>query len=373
MVLKSLLKRKVLLLHIGWWLGFGLSLSYLPLMMLETRDALFYIGRTLLGSIVIFYVNAYFLMPRYVSKGRYARYTGRAILLVGCMVLMHWALHNKFEGRTIAEARVQQNWEEKIAGNSFLSENRSVIIRKSVSPLDRKGYMAILLMGIPSFIVNLFISTLYWIYTDSRSRKQHELTLVNQNLVNEMKFLKSQMNPHFLFNALNNIYSLSMLNSVKTPEMILKLSAMLRYVLYESEDVKVKLGKEVDYIKNFVEFQRIKIEGIPNIHMDIDRVDRMLKIEPMLLIPFVENSFKHSKIEDTENGWISIMLVSDEKGIYFEVSNSVPNTKMAVDKNSGIGVENVKRRLKHLYPSKHYISIKSDEKAYKLRLKIELV
>ena len=93
-------------------------------------------------------------------------------------------------------------------------------------------------------------------------------------------------------------------------------------------------------------------------------------IEPMLLIPFVENSFKHSKIEDTEKGWISMTLTTDDTSIYFDIANSVPEKKIAADKNSGIGVENVKRRLKYLYPDKHQVDIEINEERYNLKLKI---
>jgi len=274
--------------------------------------------------------------------------------------------------KSISQLRSDEQWEQTIENDQFLRDNKALIFKSESPRFKERRLFGFNFMGVPLFIGILFISTLFWIFSDARQRKQHELSLVNQNLLNEMKFLKSQMNPHFLFNALNNIYSLSMLHSVKTPEMVLKLSAMLRYVLYESEEVKVKLGKEVDYIKNFIEFQRIKIEGIPNIHVDIDRADRMQMIEPMLLIPFVENSFKHSKIEDTEHGWISMMLTSDDNSITFEIANSVPSQKAAVDKNSGIGVENVKRRLYHLYPNKHTIDIGMDDKEYRIKLKIEV-
>ncbi|WP_439185161.1 sensor histidine kinase [Carboxylicivirga taeanensis] len=367
------LKRKEVLVHLGWWIAYGLLLSYLPLIIMDTFTAIVFVFRTLVVSAAIFYINAYWLLPRYIAKGAYAKYVlGMGLTLLTIAFAYHTTgAHMGI--KSMKDLRNDEKWERAIEQDRFLKDHKDLILKKEPPRFKDRRFLGFNMMGVPSFIAMLFISTLFWIYSDSRKRKQHELSLVNQNLVNEMKFLKSQMNPHFLFNALNNIYSLSMLHSVKTPEMVLKLSAMLRYVLYESEDVKVKLGKEVDYIKNFIEFQRIKIEGIPNVHVDIDRADRMKMIEPMLLIPFVENSFKHSKIEDTENGWISMLLTTDDENIYFEIANSVPKTKIAADKNSGIGVENVKRRLKYLYPNKHAISIDIDEVSYRLNLKINTV
>ncbi len=364
------IKRKEILVHAGWWLGYGLLLSYLPLIIMDTRTAIIFVLRTLGASILIFYINAYWLLPRYIAKGAYLKYLGGILftILVTAGVYHRTSAHMGI--KSMEQLREDEKWERMVDQDRFLSANKDLLIKKEPPKFKDKRLFGFNMMGVPSFIAILFISTLFWIYSDSRHRKQHELNLVNQNLVNEMKFLKSQMNPHFLFNALNNIYSLSMLHSIKTPELILKLSAMLRYVLYESEDVKVKLGKEVEYMKNFIEFQRVKIEGMPNIHVDIDRADRMKMIEPMLLIPFVENSFKHSKIEDTENGWISMTLTTDDKSLYFEIANSVPKKKVAADKNSGIGVENVKRRLKYLYPDKHQIQIDVNEERYNLKLKI---
>ena len=366
------IKRKDILVHAGWWIAFSLLLSYFPLIIMDTANAVLFVARTLTAGIAIFYINAYWLLPKFIARGAYFKYIGgiAVTLLLTGSIYHQTGSHMGF--KSIEQLRKDEQWERTIDNNHFLRENKALIFRRERPKFKDRRLFGFNLMGVPSFIAMLFISTLFWIYSDSRRRKQHELSLVNLNLINEMKFLKSQMNPHFLFNALNNIYSLSMLHSIKTPEMVLKLSAMLRYVLYESEDVKVKLGKEVDYIKNFIEFQRIKIEGIPNIHVDIDRADRMQMIEPMLLIPFVENSFKHSKIEDTENGWISMTLISGTQSIVFEITNSVPYAKAAVDKNSGIGIENVKRRLQYLYPDKHSIEIKVDDKQYKLKLKIEV-
>jgi len=365
------LKRRDILVHLAWWTGFGLLLSYLPLIVMDTRNAIIFVLRTLFASIIIFYCNAYWLLPRFISKGAYLKYLIGIVLTLFITGSLYQSTSRHMGVRSISEIQRDEEWVQIIEKDRFLRENKELLFKPERPKFKDRRLFGFNMMGLPSLIAMLFISTLFWIYSDSRHRKQHELSLVNQNLVNEMKFLKSQMNPHFLFNALNNIYSLSMLHSIKTPEMVLKLSAMLRYVLYESEDVKVKLGKEVDYIKNFIEFQRIKIEGIPNIHVDIDRADRMKMIEPMLLIPFVENSFKHSKIEDTDNGWISMTLTSEDATIEFEVSNSVPNRKAVADKNSGIGVENVKRRLQYLYPQKHSIDIKVDDKQYNPKLKIE--
>lgn len=364
-----------LIVHCIFWLSYGILLYYVPSVFMETKDALILSLSSLLLSATIFYFNAYYLMARYLNKGAYWKYLSGIAILIIFSVSIYSFIGTQINEKYWKIQRVKE-FNEHIENESILHLKKEEIIlfHHPDRPPRPKGLLRGMhtRMGVMTSIIMLFISTLFGIYMDSRGRNQRELALVNQNLINEMKFLKSQMNPHFLFNALNNIYSLSILHSVKTPEMVLKLSAMLRYVLYESEDVKVDLGKEVDYIKNFIEFQRIKIEGIPNLHVDIDRADKMIMIEPMLLIPFVENSFKHSKIEDTENGWIKMTLTSSEKSLEFEIKNSRPKKSTVTSKDSGIGIENVKRRLNYLYPNKHVIGIFREDEEYCTQLKIFL-
>jgi LytS/YehU family sensor histidine kinase len=246
----------------------------------------------------------------------------------------------------------------------------------SPMPLQNKmtqlGRGPSLLFGFMSSLGILFISTIFWMITETKRRQQRELSLINENLTTEMKFLKSQINPHFLFNALNNVYSLSHLNSKKTPEMILKLSDMLRFMLYDSEDKKVPIGKEIDYIKHFIDFQKLKIEGEPRIAIDIEQSDLTVMIEPMLLIPFIENAFKHSKIEDVRNSWLSIDLKTTSSTIHFKVCNSLPASSIKVDSIGGIGLENVRKRLQFLYPKRHRLEILNTDNSFNVDLTIDI-
>ena len=219
-----------------------------------------------------------------------------------------------------------------------------------------------------SFLAILFISTTYWLTIQSRKRKQAETQLKNEHLDSELKFLKSQVNPHFLFNALNNIYSLSYTGSTKAPTMIMKLSEMMRYVLYESNEEKVSLEKEITYINHFIDFQKLKIEGSPNITLEVDNVDSSILLEPMLFIPFIENSFKHSKIEDTKESWIKIKISTQQQEIRFNISNSIARHGTNKDNTGGIGLENVRKRLQLLYPDRHELKITQDEQEFSISL-----
>ncbi len=218
----------------------------------------------------------------------------------------------------------------------------------------------------------VFLSSAYKTTQIALSKEKEAANLKSENLNSELKFLKSQINPHFLFNSLHNIYALSLLNSEKTPGMIVKLSDMLRYIIYDCNEEKVALKKEIDYIDNFISFQKLKDDEIKNIEVAVDVENENAMIEPMLFIPFIENSFKHSKIEDVESGWIKISLKTSRSEIYFEAINSLPEKTFTKDKVGGIGIDNVKRRLELLYPDRHDLDIVKSKSEFKVALKLLL-
>lgn len=361
-----------ILAHAAIWVGYSFLVFSVPIASADTLSlAWFYVLRALVVNSLLFYVNIYVLLPRYIAKSRYLGYILITLALLMITTLMfqyteHWFGLDEFKER-MGRFSEHFNGMEGREGVPPLPDGERG--RPMLKPLLMGPTMA---FGFMSALGILFISTIFWMMNETRMRRQREMALVTENLMTEMKFLKSQINPHFLFNALNNIYSLSRLRSEKAPDMILKLSDMLRFVLYESEDKKVPLGREMDYIYHYVDFQKIKIEGEPRIVMDMDGADRMLKIEPMLLIPFVENCFKHSKIEDVRHGWMHMKLTTAYDKLYFVVVNSLPSTAVQVDPMGGIGIENVKKRLNFLYPGKHRLDIERKDKEYRVELVLEL-
>jgi len=218
----------------------------------------------------------------------------------------------------------------------------------------------------------ILLSVVYRMFSQKVAKEKQEATLQNENLLSEMKFLKSQVNPHFLFNALNNIYTLVLLKHDNAPAMLMKLSEMLRYMLYECNDERVPLNKEISYINNYIQLQQLKTEEPQNIKIDIFGMDHNIMIPPLLLIPFIENSFKHSKIEDAKTGWVSISIDCSAKQINFKIANSIPSIALVKDKTSGIGLENAKRRLELLYPQKYKLEINEMPQEFLVRLSINL-
>ncbi len=229
----------------------------------------------------------------------------------------------------------------------------------------------IVIIALVAVIAMLIGGGIFIYYLHSTKSRKREIDLMHQSIEFEMKFLKSQINPHFLFNALNNIYALSIIKSEKTPDMILKLSDMLRFTLYESENKKVKVGREIDYIVNFIEFQKIKMDSEPNIKVDISNCNKELMIEPMLLIPFIENSFKHGNINDTKKGWLQVEIKTLGPMLIFQVSNSLPSIAINKDVVGGIGVENVRKRLGMLYPDRYELNIDTSDSSFRVFMKID--
>jgi two-component system, LytTR family, sensor kinase len=217
-------------------------------------------------------------------------------------------------------------------------------------------------------VVTFALSTSFKITSEWFRNEKIKKEMENEKLTSELAFLKSQVNPHFLFNILNNICSLARKKSDDTENAIIKLSQIMRYMLYESKDEKVGLEKEIEYLQNYIELQRMRISEKVNIRFSIEGRPDSLMIEPMLLIPFVENAFKHG-ISYLEDCTIDISLKIDPGQLIFNVQNLiVKKGAEEIPTESGIGLKNVLRRLQLLYPGKHEITIDENEMKYMVNL-----
>ncbi|MGB5318396.1 sensor histidine kinase, partial [Eudoraea sp.] len=233
--------------------------------------------------------------------------------------------------------------------------------------------------GPPQFFIHFLVLSISYVLatfmeTFLFAQKKEEEVIVNKNeaLQTELKLLKSQINPHFLFNALNNIYALSAIDSGKTQQSISYLSDMLRYVLYECEQELVSLEKEITYIENYVKLFSLKSSKKYPIETDYKIKNKDIKIAPMLLIPFMENALKHSNVEKIKDTFINIKIDADENSIRFEIENSISQGPKVIDEIGGIGIENVKKRLAILYPNLHELLINETSLAFKVNLNIDL-
>ena len=221
-------------------------------------------------------------------------------------------------------------------------------------------------------IISFVGSTLIELTHFANKKEKAAISIEKEKLDTEIKFLKSQINPHFLFNVLNNIYTLTVVKSDNAPANLMRLSEMLRYMLYDTNNGTVPLQKEIDYLENYISLASLKDSRGLNIKVNLDKSQAGLKIAPLLLIPFVENAFKHSKIEDLKNGFINISLKTSSEHLEFHVENSVPNVAFTKDKVGGIGLPNTKKRLDLLYSCKHELNISDSGKVYSVHLKLDL-
>lgn len=187
----------------------------------------------------------------------------------------------------------------------------------------------------------------------------------------ELKLLNAQLNPHFLFNTLNNLYGLSVVKSDKLPNLMLKLSDLLRYSLYETKTSLVSLQKEISYLENYISLEKIRLENT-KINFKVTGNISDKKIAPMLFIVFIENAFKHLS---SENSKVDIEILSEENKLCFTCKNTVDSTKLEqkLEKGkSGIGLANAKKRLLLMYPKKHCLKIQSDSSCFSVSLELYL-
>ena len=195
-----------------------------------------------------------------------------------------------------------------------------------------------------------------------------------EKLEAELNTLKAQINPHFLFNSLNNIYSLALVNSKKTPEMILKLADLMRHVLYESRENYISLQKEIEFIENFIELQRIRLSEKTDIRFKrTENIEDKLII-PLIFEPFVDNAFKHGTKLNRADSFIHIDIAIKDEWLHFKVSNNFePDEHPSNDKAHGIGLKNAKKRLAYLYKKNEYdLNISKKENTFIVELHLIL-
>ena len=289
--------------------------------------------------------NLGFFIPKFLQRGRYSLYF---LLLLVSGFLTTW-----IAGQFINLFSTQ------FAGIPDLSSRVSQRMSR--------------LTGISLLIATILEMILYW---EKRQRQQEQIE--KEKIQLELSFLKSQINPHFLFNTLNNIHSMSELKLETTSDAILMLSDLLRYALYGTNHGRVPLQKEIDSLENYMAIQRLRLskrESIMiQIQFDIKGEYRDSKIEPLLLLPFVENAFKHG-ISYQQKSTLLIHLLVEDNILNFSVYNTKkPDHLYAVvgEEDSGIGLKNIRRRLELLYPDQHELHIRNEKYEFEARLTVHL-
>lgn len=195
-----------------------------------------------------------------------------------------------------------------------------------------------------------------------------------EKLESQLQFLKSQLNPHFLFNNLNNLYSYVQEKSPKAPEIVLQLSAIMRYILYESRENFVPLEKDLRYLEDFIRLQELQMESRGEVIFSVEGQTHSKVIAPLILIAFVENCFKHSLSSQSEDIFIRVSAKIEADRLHFQCANTFSETVNSAEKHllKGIGLENVQKRLTLLYPDKHMLRTFIEDGVYHVDLELDL-
>ena len=285
--------------------------------------------------IAVFYFNAFALIPRFIYRKKYWQFA-LAHLAVYAFILTELYL-------------------------LFI-----LIFRKS--HFDSRGIFFNLLI----YVFIFALSTAYQLIKDKVASDKLAQEKQNEVLKTELSLLRSQVSPHFMFNVLNNMVSLARKQSDLLEPSLIKLSSLMRYMLYEADEEKVSIEKEMDYLQSYIDLQQQRFGKKVQVNVKMHTVDSQYRVEPMLLIPFVENAFKHGTgmIEDAH---IDVELEAAKNILLFVVRNKYnPASAEIKDKTSGIGLANVKRRLNLLYGKNHTLDISNVENLFVVTLRIQL-
>lgn len=298
----------------------------------ELVNIVFYAG--------LLYFNLNYLFPTYLRKGQYFLYLG--LMLLATLILTPIKLLLKF----------------------------IILDQSSATLLDNFGayFFSTFLVG--------GLATVGKMMTDWFRQNRERQELVTETMQSELRFLKSQINPHFLFNTLNSLYALTLKKSDAAPDIVIKLSEMMRYMLYECNEKTVPLGKEIAYIRNYLDLEKLRQQKDVKIDLVVNGNPGNQQIAPLMFMNFLENSFKHGLNSAIHQGFVNIRLDVEEDSVSFNIENSkgsiLPRAPEAGRPSGGIGLVNVRRRLELLYPDQYELSVKETPNTFKVALKLEL-
>jgi sensor histidine kinase YesM len=298
---------------------------------------LFYIAKFIMW-VSFFYLNAYVLIPKFIYKKRYWQFFAMQLLV--CLGIFGYDYTLFF----------------------------------SIPPFPNPEYhiQAFLINNLFPYLFFLACSTAFQMVNDRIEQDKLAKEKENANLKTELAFLRSQVSPHFMFNVLNNMVSLARKQSDQLEPSLIKLSALMRYMLYETDEEKVPLEREIEYLQSYIDLQQQRFGKKVKVTVSLEVGEGHYELEPMLLIPFVENAFKHGTgmIEDAQ---IDISLKAENNILNFTVRNKYNEASKEIkDKTSGIGLTNVKRRLSLLYGKNHNLWLTAKDNWFLVSLQINM-
>lgn len=290
------------------------------------------------GHLIMVYTILYFLVPRYLLQRKFLHFSiGMIFLITICF----------FVYTTITE----------------LSIGKLRDIRRSYFTVGRNIMPFLHIAGIA-----LSIKLLKYWYVQRKQTIEAE----KQMMIAELKLLKAQLHPHFLFNTLNNLYSHTLESSSKSPEIVMRLSGLLRFMIYESNVYRIPLSKELELLKNYISLEQLRYGDRLDMSITIHGETEEFQIAPLLLLPFLENAFKHGTSKQLDQCWINLNLSINHSTMQFKLINSLDPSTVGHSAKGGMGLQNVKRRLELLYKDKYTFENVAQEEVYVVTLNIEL-
>ncbi|KQS33201.1 sensor histidine kinase [Dyadobacter sp. Leaf189] len=320
----------------GYGLALGVVAMFMPIHMLY------------------FYCIAYFLIPRFFNRKRYVEFV---IYLILCIILS--TLVFRFLEILVADPIVYAAVRK--TDPTFVWVKLQGSFREQLSR--------------PVYLINAFEQTNIFVWI-ALSIKFFKMWFERRQaaIEAELNFLKGQLHPHFLFNTLNNLYALTLTQSPQSPAVVMGLAEILRYMLYEANTDIVELERDIRIVESYIELEKIRYEERLDINFSINGLSPGFKIAPLLLLPLVENAFKHGASEQVGQAWINIDLRIKNNNLKFKIANSKPETtvKEVRKHHVSIGLANVRKRLDILYPSAHQLRILEEDDVFAVILEIEL-
>lgn len=324
------------------------EITYFQRLPLSVIESFFY----LIPHIFLAYSLIYWVIPRILLKGNYIKTAFAVCTLFICTSFLSVATNF-----TIL---------------NFLRDqlNRTIYV-PPVHYHDTKIYLAFL-AGLRGGITIGGIAAAIKLMKYWYVKEQNNLQLQKENAEARLQLLQAQVHPHFLFNTLNNIYSYTQNTSPTASKLVIGLSDLLRYMLYECSQPVVPLSNELKMLENYITLEQVRYDSGFDVNLDLPENTDGFFIAPLLLLPFVENCFKHGTSHMLEQAWISLEISMEENQMKMKLLNGKAKNKLSANKTEGIGISNVRKRLEILYPGKHQLKIMEEDEVFIVNLKIDL-
>lgn len=302
-----------------------------------------YLSVPLAFNVIASYVHYFFILPNLIRDKKASPYIGKLLLLLAAILTVRLLTEN------LVFAQIATNE----------TYYKTLKFMRIVSTIwDTLTFL--IFTGMIRF-------TLDWFDLENKKKQ-----LENEKLVAELNYLKAQINPHFLFNTLHNLNYLVYSGSKNATEVIIKLSNIMRYMIYDANKEKVALKKEIAYMNDYIHLESIRLNQKFHLDLMVNGPVDQIEIAPLVMLTFLENAFKHGVSDQEENCWIKVNLQMTDSALDYEVSNKKLKNIPARSLKSGFGLENVKKRLELSYPKKYSLNIQEDDSVYKVHLTLKL-